>query len=127
MKRSLSSGQGAGEPEIREWAGIEAGHGADLVAGEGEDEQPGRVTDPGLGVLDVEAERRLPVGAGRYEAGTAAGAEPGGGEEPDDQVASVVFHRLWRHGQGDVLGEQGDVAGDVAGLVGAGEPLDQGP
>jgi hypothetical protein len=71
---------------VREWAGVEARHGADFVAGEGEDEQPGRVGDPGVGVLDVEAQRGLPVGPRRGEAGPAAGAEPGGGDEPGDQV-----------------------------------------
>ena len=81
---------------MRERAGVEAGHDADLVAGEGEDEQPCRVTDPGVGVLDVEAERGLPVGPGRYEAGPAAGAEPGGGEEPGDQVAAVPSRLVMR-------------------------------
>jgi hypothetical protein len=112
---------------VRERAGIEAGHGADLCAGEGEHEQPCRVGDPGLGLQDIEAERRLPVGPGRYEAGPAAWPQPAGGEEPGDQVAAVVFHRERRHVQGDVLGEQGDHGGDVPGLVGAGKPLDQVP
>ena len=79
---------------MREWAGIEDGHGADLVAGEGEGEQPGRATGPGLGVFDVAAERGLPVGPGGDEAGRAAGAEHGGGEEAGDLVAAVVFARL---------------------------------
>jgi hypothetical protein len=122
-----SAGQGAGQTELRERAGIEAGHGADAVAGQGEDEQPGRVEDSGLRILGVHAERGLAVGPGRDEAGPAAGAEPGGGEEPGDQLAAVVFQRKRRHGRGDVLGEQGDDAGDVAGLVGAGEPVDQVP
>ena len=47
---------------MRERAGVEAGHGADTVAGEGEDEQPSRVEDPGPRILGVQAERGLAVG-----------------------------------------------------------------
>jgi hypothetical protein len=81
----------------------------------------------GLRVPGVEAERGLAIGPGRDNAGPAAGAEPGGGEEPGDRLAAVVLQRERRHGHGDVLGQQGDDAGDVAGLVGAGEPVDQVP
>jgi len=111
---------------VGEHAGVEAGHGVDLVAGEGEDDQPGRMRDAGLGVLDIDAEGGLPVGPGRNEAGPSAWPERGG-QVPGGQVAALVFHRVRWHGQCDVPGEQGDDGGDVAGLVGAGEPLDQVP
>src|SRR5262245_52260608 len=120
----VSGGQGPWQTEVREHAGVEAGHGADTAAAEGEDEQPGRVEDTSLRVPRVEAERGLAIGPGRDDAGPAAGAEPGGGEEPGDRLAAVVLQWQRRHGYRDVLGQQGDDAGDVAGLVGAGEPVD---
>lgn len=57
---------------MRKHAGVEAGHGADTVAAEGEDEQPGRVEDTGLRVPGVEAERGLAIGPGRDDAGMAS-------------------------------------------------------
>ena len=123
--RALSAWQGAGEPEGWEDAGVEAGHDAVLVAGEGEDDQPGRVADPGVGVLDVQAERGLTVGPGRDEAGPAAWPGRSGGQVGGGEVAAPVFQRMRGHGQRYVLGEQGDDGGGVAGLAGAGEPLDQ--
>src|SRR6476620_5492908 len=99
-----SSRQGAGETELREHAGVEAGHGADTAAAEGKDDEPGRVEDTGLRVPGVEAERGLAIGPGRDNASPAAGAEPGGSEEPGDRLAAVVLQRERQHGHGDVLG-----------------------
>src|SRR5262245_48447240 len=57
----LSGWERVWEREPREHAVLEAGHCADLFAGEGEDEQPGAV--PGaVGSAEVGAERRLTVG-----------------------------------------------------------------
>src|SRR5215467_14923755 len=121
----LSALQGAGEAEVGQDAGVEAGHGADLVAGEGDDDQPGRVPDASLRVLEVHAEGGLPVGPGRYEAGSPAWPEGGGGQVPGGQVTALVLQWMRWHPQRDVLGEQGDDGRDVAGLVGAGEALDE--
>ena len=88
--RVLSALQGAGEAEVGQDAGVEAGHGADLAAGEGDDDQPGRVPDASLWVLDVHAEGGLPVGPGRYEAGPPVWPERGGGQVPGGQVAALV-------------------------------------
>src|SRR5262252_8229602 len=78
-------GQGPGEPEARQDAGVlEEGDGRDLVAVEGEHDQPGGVRDGGVLVTEVEAEGGLGVGAGGHElepAGSARGgpvAEEGG-------------------------------------------------
>ena len=63
------SGQGAGV--------VEAGEGGDLVAVEGEDEQPGGVRNRGVLVAQVQAEGGLGVGAGGHEAEAAACAGSG--------------------------------------------------
>ena len=80
---------------------------------------------PGLRVADVEAERGLAVGPGRYQPGRPARPERGGREELRGQLASLVLERERRHGQPGVVGEQGDDAIHVGGLEGPGEPIHQ--
>jgi len=84
-------GQGSGEPEAGQDAGVEAGHGADPVARQGQDQQPTRVAHAGLRVAGVEAERRLAVGPGSDQP---PGASPrDGGEEAGRQLGSLVRQR----------------------------------
>ncbi len=107
----LTSGKGAGSPK---WGGtlVSKPVVAQTLSPVRMRTSSSAAWDIPVGSLDIEAERGLPVGPGRYEASPAARAEPGGGEEPGGQVAAVVFHRKRWHGQPDVLGEQGDDGGD---------------
>jgi DNA-binding transcriptional regulator YbjK len=54
--------QGPWRPEIGQRAGLESGHPADPVAGQGQHHQSGRMHDAGLRVADVEAKGGLAVG-----------------------------------------------------------------
>ena len=63
-RRLVPARERARQPEPREHAVLEAGHGADPVAGEGEDEEADPVADA-VGGAQVGAERRLAVGARR--------------------------------------------------------------
>src|ERR1700739_3242196 len=62
---------------------LEASHGADPVAGEGEDEHAGAVADA-IGTAEVGAEGWLAVGSGRDEVESPAWAEDAGAETGDD-------------------------------------------
>jgi hypothetical protein len=64
--RRLPARERSGQPEPRQHAVVEAGHGADLVAGQGEHAEAGRVADSGQGA-QVGPERGLAVGARRDE------------------------------------------------------------
>src|SRR6516164_4655840 len=82
--RSLSLLQGwspgrerSRQPEPRQHAGLEAGHAADPVAGQGEHVEAGRVADSGR-AAQIGPERGLAVGSGRYEVEPAARAELAG-------------------------------------------------
>ena len=61
---ALSAGQDSGESEAGQDAVVKACHGADLAAGEGEDEQPAGVGDAGMRVPEVHAVGGLVVGPG---------------------------------------------------------------
>ena len=76
-------------------------------------------------ITDVRAECRLAVGPGLDEAVGATVAEGDGGEESRRLLDAVVLERHRRHRHGDVVGEQGHERVDVAGLVGAGEAVDE--
>ena len=104
---------------------VKAGHGADLRADEGENEQPAGAGDTGVRVLQVQAECGLVVGPGRDQPVGAAGPECCCFQELGREFAAMVFKRNRRHGQPDVAGEQGDDRVKVAVLVGPGEPGDQ--
>jgi hypothetical protein len=104
-------------------AGVEAGDGADLVAGEGEHEQSHRVGDAAVGIACVQAEGGLAVGPGGHDAVSAPPLQGDGREEAGGLLASVVFER--RHGELHVLAEERDDRLDVARLEGSGEPLDE--
>ena len=117
----LSAGQGAGEPQVRRHAGIEAGRAADLVAGEGEDEHPAVCQIPAWGSWTY-AERGLTVG----RVGMRRGLRPRRSPVLAKNLAAaygLVFQQERRHGHSDILAEQCDDGGNVAGLVGAGKPL----
>ena len=114
------------QAEPRQHAAGETGHRLDAVAVEGEDEQAVRPRVFGLGRLaQVGGEGGLAVGPGGEEPVGAAVAECDLGQEAGDRAVPLVLQRRRRHGQPGVVGEQGDDAVHVAGLVGAGEPLDE--
>jgi len=104
----------------------EAGHRLDAVAAEGEHEQPVGVRVLGsCRLAQVGAEGELAVGPGGDEPVGAPVAERDLGQEAGDRAVALVLQRRRRHGQPGVVGEQGDDAVHVTGLVGAGEPLDK--
>jgi cytochrome d ubiquinol oxidase subunit II len=114
------------QAEPRQHAAGETGHRLDAVAVEGEDEQAvrPRVFGPGR-LAQVGGDGELSVGAGGDEPVGSAVAERDLGQETGDRAVPLVLQRRRRHGQPGVVGEQGDDAVHVAGLVGAGEPLDK--
>jgi len=108
------------QPEAWEHAVVEAGDGADAVAGEREDEEvAGPVADAGR-AAKVGPERRLTISSRRHEVIPPAGAEEVG-VEAGHEVAALVFEGNRWHGDEDIGGEQGDQRVDIAGLVRAGE------
>ena len=119
---SAASGRQA---ELGQHAAGETGHRLDAVAAEGEHEQPvGPLVTWPRG-MQVGAEGELAVGPGGDEPVGAPVPERDLGQEAGDRVVALVLQRRRRHGQPGVVGEQGDDAVHVAGLVGAGEPLDE--
>src|SRR5205814_1252877 len=114
---------GGRQAEPREHAAGEAGHRLDAAAAEGEHEQA--VGLWAAGFAQVGAEGELAVGPGGDEPVGAPVAERDLGQEAGDRAVALVLQRRRRHGQPGVVGEQGDDAVHVAGLVGAGEPLDE--
>src|ERR1700687_2686640 len=116
----LLAGERARQPERWEDVVVETGHGADPVAGEGEDEQAGAVADAAGGGAQVGAESQLTIRPRRHEVISRTAAEDAGVEAGYD-VAALVFEGYWWHGYADIGGEQRDKRLDVAGLVGADE------
>src|SRR6202044_590976 len=94
--------------EARHDVGGEAGDGGDVVAGGGDDQEEVGAVDTGVGVGQVHAEGRLAVGASRYHAVGAAGAEGGGGEEALGCFDAAVFQHGGGHGDSHVGDEQFD-------------------
>ena len=84
----LSARERSRQPKPSEHGVLKAGHGADPVAGEGEDVQADSVADAGRGA-QVDPERRLTVGSRRHEVEPAARAEQTGAEAGDDISALV--------------------------------------
>ena len=103
---------------------LEASHGADPVAGEGEDEHAGAVADA-IGTAEVGAEGWLAVSSRRDEVESPAWAEDAGAEAGDD-ISPLVFEGHGWHRHEDVVGEQGDDGVEVRGLVGVDERGDEG-
>src|ERR1043166_10005003 len=101
----LPAWEGAWEPEPRQHAVVEAGHGADPVAGQGEHVEAGRVADSGRDA-QVDPERGLAVGSGRHEVEHAARAELAG-PVAGHEVSALVSEWLRRHRDEDVVGQQG--------------------
>lgn len=120
----LSARKGTGEAEGLEGVVLEAGHGRDVVAVEGEDVEASSVAGAVRGP-EVGAEGRLAVGAGWDQVESAAGAEEGRAELADDFVA-LVLEGERRHGHEDVVGEERDEGVDVGGLPGLDEARDEG-
>jgi hypothetical protein len=118
-RAELSVRERSGKPEPWEHGVVEAGHGANPVAGEGEDEQAGPVADAAGAGAKVGPERRLTIRPRRHEVMRSA-AEDAGAEAGHD-VAALVFEGNWWHGDADIGGEQGDQRVDIAGLVRADE------
>src|SRR3981081_531770 len=112
----LSAGEGAWEAERWEHVVVETGHGADPVAGEGEDEQAGAVADASGGGAKVGPERQLTIRPRRHEVISRTSAEVAGIEAGHD-VAALVFEGYWWHGYADIGGEQRDKCFDIAGRV----------
>ena len=101
MRRSVR--QRLRQPEPAEHAAIKTDHGADPIAGEGEDEEAGSVADAAGGSAKVGSERRLPIRACRHEVVRSAAHETG--EEARHDVAAVVLEGNWRHRDADIDGE----------------------
>jgi cytochrome d ubiquinol oxidase subunit II len=114
------------QAESGEHAAGEAGHRLDAVAAEGEHEQAVRPRVLGSGrFAQVGGEGELAVGPGGDDPVGAPVPERDLGQEAGDRVVALVLQRRRRHGQPGVVAEQGGDAVHVAGLVGAGEPLDE--
>jgi cytochrome bd ubiquinol oxidase subunit II len=112
--------------ESLEHAAGETGHRLDAVAAEGEHEQAVRPRVLGsCRFPQIGGDGELAVGPGGDEPVGPAVAERDLGQEAGDRAVPLVLQRRRRHGQPGVVGEQGDDAVHVAGLVGAGEPLDE--
>jgi hypothetical protein len=92
---------------------VEAGDDADLVAGDGEHQEPCPVTDCINRRTQVAAERRLTIRSRRHEVVSAVRANDCR-VEAFNAIASVVLERNGRHRDTDILGEQGDPCGDIA-------------
>jgi cytochrome d ubiquinol oxidase subunit II len=112
--------------ESLEHAAGETGHRLDAVAAEGEHEQAVRPRVLGsCRFPQIGGDGELAVGPGGDEPVGPAVAERDLGQEAGDRAVPLVLQRRRRHGQPGVVGEQGDDAVHVAGLVGPGEPLDE--
>src|SRR2546425_8957617 len=95
MERSrLSARERSRQPEPREHAVVEAGEGADAVAGEGEYEKAGSMADAGGGAK-VSHERRLTIGSRRHEVNPPARAEDAGEEAGHPRPALGFPGELW--------------------------------
>jgi hypothetical protein len=68
----------------------------------------------------VGTERRLAVGSGRHEIEPAARAEDAAAEARDE-VPPLVFEGNRRHGDEDIVGQQGDERVEIGGLPRADE------
>src|SRR4029453_5865805 len=117
--RWLSALERSRQPEPWEQAVVEAGHGADPVAAEGEDDEADPVADAARGA-QVGSERRLTVGSRRAPGGARALTEDAG-EQAGHDVAALVFEGNRWDGDEDIVGEQGDQSVQIPGLVRADE------
>src|SRR3989442_16009731 len=124
-RRRLSARERWRRPEAREDAVVEAGEGADAVAGEGEYEKAGSMADAGGGAK-VSHERRLTIGSRRHEVNPPARAEDAG-EEAGHHVAAPGFQGDRGHREEGIVREQGDQRVQIAGLGGADELLQEQP
>src|SRR5262249_8958131 len=110
------------EPEPWEHAVVEAGHGADPIPGEGEDEESGSVADAARGGAKIGAERRLTICLRRHKVMRSMPEEAG--QEAGRGVAAEVFEGNRRHRDAHIGGEQGHQPVDVTGLPCANELCD---
>ena len=85
-----SAEQGPGEPEARQHVVVEPGDRADLITGEGEDEQSHCVAGPAARVAEVGAEGELTVGPGRHQLVGAALTEGDRDVEAGGEFSSLV-------------------------------------
>src|SRR5260370_40313625 len=100
----FSARERARQAERWEHVVVETGHGADPVAGEGEDEQAGAVADAAGGGAQVGAERQLTIRSRRHEGISRAAPEDAGVEAGDD-VAALGFGGYWWHGYAAIGGQ----------------------
>ena len=105
------------QPKPWEHGVLKAGHGADPVAGEGENVQADPVADAGRGA-QVGPERWLTVGSRWHEVEPAARAEEAGAEAGHDVAALVLEWHRW-HRDEDVVGQQGYQRVDILAATGA--------
>ncbi len=122
-----SAGERQRQPKPREHAVVEASHGADPITSEGEDKEAGPVAGAGRG-SNVGTKGKLTVGSHRWHevVGPAALAKDAG-VEAGHHVDAFVFERDWRHGNADILSEQGHETVYIAGFVGTNKLLHERP
>src|SRR5262249_23391184 len=97
--------------EPAEHTAVKAGHDADPIAGEAENEKAGPVADASGGGTKVGSERRLTVRPRRHEVVRSVAHETG--TEARHDVAAAVLEGNGRHGHADIGGEQGDQRVDI--------------
>src|SRR5215211_7875081 len=115
----LSARERSRQPKPWEHGVLKAGHGADPVAGDGENVQADPVADAGRGA-QVGPERRLTVGSRPHEVEPPARAEQAGAEAGHD-VAALVFEGHWWHRAEDVVRQKGHQRVEIGGLPRADE------
>src|SRR5262245_54958812 len=91
----------AGQAEPCEHAVVEARHGTDPVAAEGQDVQTDSVAYASRGA-QIGSECRLTVGSSRHEGKPPACAKEAGAEA-DHDIAALVFEWHWWHRDEDIL------------------------
>jgi hypothetical protein len=110
----LSARERSRQPKPWEHGVLKAGHGADPVAGEGEDVEADPVADAGRGA-EVGPERWLTVGSRWHEVEPAARAEEAGTEAAHDVSALILEGHRW-HRDEDVVGQKGHQRVEIGGL-----------
>jgi hypothetical protein len=114
-----------GQSEGGKHALVEACDGRDLVAGQGEHEEPHGVEHPPAGIADVQPEGGLAICPRRDDAVPPPLVKSHGREEAGGRLAPVVLER--RHRELDVLAQEGHDRVNVARFESARQLLDEPP